>query len=94
MNKQSKSIARQFFDYFQLSDSSEQIDDASHPHRRRFLPAYQNRLSYVRDAWLYYLSAILLLKLTLPFIAITFLLTTFLSFAFLEETPYPPGDED
>ena len=92
--KKSKTKIRKFFDFFQLSQTEDIIKDQEHPHRRRFLPQYQNRLRYVRDYWLYYLLAILIFQISLPFFIATFLLNTFLSFAFLDETPFPDLADD
>ena len=85
-----KGLARKFLDFFQLTpEEKSRIPDHLHPHRRRFLAPYRQRLRYVRDFWLYYLTAILLLQITLPFLVISLLFSTLISFAFLEETVFP-----
>ncbi len=56
-------------------------------HKRRFLPAYQKRLKLVRDAWLYLFSGVLIFQVAAPFAISLCLFSTFLSFAFLDETP-------
>jgi len=65
------------------------VDEAMCPHRRRFLPAYQRRLKVVRDAWLMMLSILLFAQAAAPLIISSVLFSTFLSFAFLDETPFP-----
>lgn len=91
MTSQHKSLARRFFDFWQYNTGISHLPDACCPHRRRFLKPYQARLKIVRDYWLYFLAAILILEIAAPFAAAGFLASSFWSIGFLEETPYPDG---
>ena len=83
---------RKFLDYWQLTTEPD-IEASKCIHRRRFLKPYQRRLKLLRDAWLYLLSALLVLQLSVPFILVTCMFSTFLSFTFLDETPFVRHDE-
>ena len=89
MRAEKNRYMRRFLDYWQYDAGDSHLPDAYSPHRRRFLAPYQRRLSYVRDYWLYYLTALFIFGVSMPLIASTMLFSTFMSIAFLEETPYP-----
>ena len=61
-------------------------DDIYCHHKRRFLPAYQRRLKTVRNAWLYLMIALLAVQANAAAVVAVSLFSTFLSFAFLDET--------
>ncbi|MGB1109589.1 MAG: hypothetical protein ACPG4N_04495 [Gammaproteobacteria bacterium] len=58
--------------------------DSSHPHRRRFTPAYRRKVSVVKNIWIV-LGLVALLINSLPMTVILGLMATFSSFMVLDE---------
>lgn len=85
----SSSYSVSAYQFVEIETSEQQLQEQAIncPHQRRFLPAYQRRLKLVRDAWLSIFSVVLLFQVAAPVVISLCLFSTFLSFAFLDETP-------
>ena len=60
--------------------------DYQHFHRRRYTPRYRAKKRVVRDLWIG-AGCVMLLHPVLAFVLTTALITTFVAFVILDETP-------